>query len=155
MRFDEHLRRSVPWRLPDLYLLVALVATGAILVGVARAGVAGRDELGEQVPWVNVGVGGLVVLCIGCVLWVLAGMRATAELRRAVLARVRATLEDRAPSPGERAGAGVEPGLVAGPAMTHFHRPACQLVAGKEVVPVGADPDGLRPCAICAAGADR
>jgi hypothetical protein len=152
---DERFRRSVPWRLPDLYLGVALAAVGTIFLGVATVGVAGRDDLADQVPWVNLGVGGLIVLCLGCVLWVLAGMRATAELRRTVLGRLRATLDagDRTP-PAAVADTVAGDGFVSAPTMTRYHRAGCQLVAGKDVAPLDAERNGRQPCSMCVAGAD-
>jgi hypothetical protein len=153
---DHRFARSVPWRLPDLYLAVALGVVGLVLLGVSRAGVAGRDELGEQVAWVNVGVLGVIVLAVAGVLWVLAGMRATAELRRSIVHEMRARATPAAPPhlapaavPRPRSRPLRATSFVAAPAMTRFHRPDCALVANKPEVSVLADRGHLTPCGVC------
>ena len=138
---SERFRRSVPWRLGDLFLLYACTAVGLLTIGVAWYGASSSVVLSSQVRWMNVGVGGVIVLGAGILAWVLAGRRAVGALRRDVTALI--------PVPGEtialessvsapRSGSRVERpqserSLVSGRGMKHYHRPGCIFAAGKQV----------------------
>lgn len=142
--------RAVPWRLPDLYLALGLLVAGVALLVVGYRGVDARSDFGDQLLWANVAIGGLISVATAGVVWVLAGMRATAELRRQLLTRLRAAT---APAPVAEARplvAGTGARLVTAPSMTRYHRPDCALVQGKAVAPLRRrDERDRRPCGVC------
>jgi len=157
----DRFRRPVPWRLGDLYLLLGLVGLGAVLIGIAGLGAQHKSALADGVPWVNLAVGGVILVGIGAALWVLAGMRANSELRRLVLAELRSYTDPDAAAAAPRlpvdshngSESGAEVGtFVTARGMTRYHRPTCVLVAGKTVEHFDSVPADRRPCDICRSG---
>jgi hypothetical protein len=141
----DRFRRSVPWGMSDLLAIYATTFVGLLLVFLAWFGTSASVRLGSQVRWTNVGVAGVIVLGAGNLFWLLRGKRATGELRRLVLPLV--PLGDERPTAISTAGP-----LVAGPAMTRFHRVDCALVAGKDVTPASKDVHvraGRDACGVC------
>ena len=153
----ERFRRSVPWRLGDLMVLYVCTAVGLLIIGIAWFGASSSVVVSSQVRWTNVGVGGLIVLGAGILAWVLAGRRAVGELRRHVISLIPV------PADAPRATAPVravverpnDERLVSAPGMTHYHRPDCIFVAGKQVK--ASTERALRrqkrtPCGACLGG---
>jgi hypothetical protein len=138
----ERFRRSVPWRLGDLFLLYACTAVGLLTIGVAWYGASSSVVVSSQLRWMNVGVGGVIVLGAGILAWVLAGRRAVGALRRDLTARIAVpgdtiALEScvsapRSDSRAERPQS--EKSFVSSPGMQHYHRRGCIFAAGKQVV---------------------
>ena len=149
MSVPETLRRPLPWRVGDLLLLYATTTTGCVLVLASWFAVAGEVHLNDQVPWLNAGVAGVIVLGAGNLAWLLAGRRSIGALRRALLSSVAAGEAPAASAPVAAASPGR---LVAGRAMTRFHRPDCLLVTGKPVRALSLETHekrGRRPCDVC------
>ena len=147
MSVPEALRRPLPWRVGDLLLLYATTTTGCVLVLASWFAVAGEVRLNDQVPWLNAGVAGVIVLGAGNLAWLLAGRRSIGALRRALLT----SIGDDAPTPTP-VGTPADDRLVAGRAMTRFHRPDCLLVTGKPVRALSLETHekrGRRPCDVC------
>jgi hypothetical protein len=125
------------------------VLLGGVAVVVAWVGAAASADVEEQVPWGVVGVAGTGLICLTAALW-LGAARLNVVRRRLRVTRLLAT---RVPQPvpvlveGSRADV-----VVAAPAMTHFHRDGCRLVAGKDVrraTRSAHERDGRTPCGVC------
>ena len=121
--------RPIPWRLYDVLVVYAATALGFGLLVVAYWGASSTAEMSRQLPWVNVAIVGIMVLGTGNAVWLLNGRRAVGERRRRLVA-------DPEMGDGEHPGAVtsvVTDRPVAAAGMRHYHRPDCQLVAGKSV----------------------
>jgi hypothetical protein len=127
------------------------VLLGGVAVVVAWIGAAASADVEEQVPWGVVGVAGTGLICLTSAVWL--GAARLAVVRRRL--RVTRLLATRVPQPavpmglveGSRADV-----VVAAPAMTHFHRDGCRLVAGKDVrraTRAAHERDGRTPCGVC------
>ena len=106
----------------------------------------------EHEPWLNLGIGAVLVSGAVNGLFLMAARRAVAERRTLLYRTACRTL----PLPTARPGAVVGPQraaeFVAGPAMTRYHRPTCALAAGKAVRLErrrAHEAAGRRPCGIC------
>ena len=140
----DRFRRSVPWDVRDLLALYATTFAGVLLVFLAWYEVSASTRLASQVRWTNVGVAGVIVLGAGNLFWLLRGRRAAGQLKRRLLPLVAV------PEEGPATVAAVR--LVAGSAMTRFHRSDCPLVAGKSVKAVSEAAHrraGRQPCGVC------
>jgi hypothetical protein len=131
----------------DLAVLYACTVGGLATLLVGWWGVSGTARLSHQVPWVVVGTAGLIVLGAGNGLWLLIGRRAVAERRRSLLGAFAA-----APltASTHRNGAGPKPVWATG--MQRYHRPTCQLVAGKATRSSSISAHhraGRQPCGMC------
>jgi hypothetical protein len=139
-----------PWRFGDVFGLALGNVTGLAAIVAAYIGASHEAVVREQVPWVNLGLVGLVLASAANGGWLLAGRRACGRLRYRLLPR-----ETGAPWPGAVSGqapSGPTATLVASPAMTWYHRPDCQMVAGKNVSAAGRtehEAAGRRPCGVC------
>jgi hypothetical protein len=134
-----------PWTAADAVRSTAVLAGGAVLLGVAWFGAATKKAVEGQVGYGVAGVIGVCIMFAGGVLWLMSG-------RRSVGVRVRRLLGE-----PPRARAGLEPtppagGLVAGDGVAHFHRTTCPMAQGRPW-PVSArehhERAGRRPCGIC------
>jgi hypothetical protein len=141
---------AVPWRIGDLVLLYLVNLAGLILILVAWFEASGDLTIRAQIPWVNVGVAGIIVAGAGNLLWLLTGRRAVGELRRRLTVRL--------PGAGSaassvRAQPDMELGVfVAGTGMTRYHRPDCPFVEGKRVTVASEDGHlsaGRVACDVC------
>jgi hypothetical protein len=139
---------SSPWRLGDLVSLVAALAAGLAAIVAGWIGVSGEPTTSQQTAWLNVGIGGLVVAGIGVAVWLMTGRRAVGERRRHLLPDVAATLAASAPATVDDDAAEA---LVVLPGMTRYHRPTCELMAGKKAMPLGRRRSrrALAPCGVC------
>jgi hypothetical protein len=151
----------VPWRHGDLILLSALATIGFWTIVAAWVGASGSTKVSTETIWLGAAIVAAVVAGFGNGLWLLAAHRAV-RLRQRALTELALTMLPPDPA-GSRAVQEIEvpvaavtfpsaSELVSAPRMTHFHRPDCQLVAGK---PVTARPErqhrraGRTPCRIC------
>ncbi len=140
----------LPWRIGDLIVVYLANLAGLILVLVAWFEVSGELTIHAQIPWVDVGVTGIIVAGAGNVLWLLTGRRAAGELRRRLTVHLpsaaRATSSHGA-QPDTALGV-----FVAGTGMTRYHLTNCPLVEGKRVTAASQDGHlsaGLVPCDVC------
>lgn len=143
-----------PWGGRELIQFVALSVASLVLLAAGWFGAGGEALLEDQVPFLNLAVAGLLVGAAGGALWVIAGLRAV----RSRKAAVKVLLAARAGRPGAGAAPAGSEVLVAGAAMTRFHRPDCSLVAGKELAAATrADHEraGRRACGMCSAAAEQ
>jgi hypothetical protein len=138
-----------PWGRREFVGFAALTALGGAFLGAGYLGTSAELQLGEQVPFLDLGVAGVVVAGVGGVAWLTTGLRAVRSRKAAVLAQVRSRFDGASAVDDAAPGAEV---LVAGARMTRYHRPDCLLVAGKPVSP-GSPADqrraGRRPCGVC------
>lgn len=138
-----------PWSRADLVRFGALTAVGGALLGLGWFGAADRLELGEQVTYLNVGAGGLLVGAAGGLSWLRSGLRSVRSRKAGVLAELRT---GKAASSPEATLATATAAYVASTAMTRYHRPACSLVAGKDVTAstlAAHTAAGRKPCGMC------
>jgi hypothetical protein len=142
--------RPVPWRLGDLLGLWLACSLGAVARLVSWWGASGTAVVTREYAWTVLGIGGAVFVGCGNGLWILSGRRAVGERRRHVLAALDASL----PVPAtDTEVPHVSNDPVAATGMSRYHRPDCQLVAGKAVAhepPEVHERHGRRPCGICA-----
>jgi hypothetical protein len=139
----------VPWRIGDLILTYLVNVAGLILILVGWFEASGNLTIHDQIPWLNLGVTGIIVAGAGNVLWLLTGRRAVGELRRRLTVRL--------PGAGPASTSGPEPdtalgALVTGTAMTRYHRADCPLVKGKPVTAAEEDRHleaGRVACDVC------
>ncbi len=144
-------RPAGPWSAQDVTGVALLSTVGVAMVGASWWHTASLADPFDQLPWLALGVAGVVAAGAANLRWILSGRRAigarTGSIvvdlaeQRSTAARPRAARA--APSPAE---------LVAGPTMSSFHRPDCQLVAGKPVdaaLPEVHVDAGRSPCRVC------
>jgi len=134
-----------------MLVLYACTAVGLIGIAVAWWGASGTTDQLVQIPWVNLGVVGVIVLGLGNCSWLLAGRRAVGERRRQLLEGLSAapSVVPRAEPPA-RNGTGPRP--VWAPGMAHYHRADCQLALGKAAVAATVathERRGRVPCGMC------
>ena len=112
-------------------------AFGGLMILGAWYRLSGLADPRDHGLWLGVAVFGLLVAGLGNALTVVAG-------RGRITSRVGAvTIEGL----GDEGRAVATAGFVTVPGLTRYHRPGCQLVIGKDVVPVGSE--SLRPCGLC------
>jgi hypothetical protein len=118
------------WGPEDLLRWVALSAAGLVMVLAAWYVSSGEARFGRQVGMLNLAVGGVVVACLGHVVWVLEGRRAVGERRRALLGEPLETGGVGSEVHGRVAACEVD-GFVAGVGTRLFHRSGCPLAEGR------------------------
>jgi hypothetical protein len=139
------------WTGNDRLLLAATTLLGFGLVAAGWFGTSGEVEVRREVPWLNLGVTGVLLLSAGQTQWILAARKRVGERRVRLLPDGRpATVA--VPAPARLSAVPALATVVATEAMTRYHRPDCQLVAGK---PATSDrretheADGRTACTIC------
>ena len=136
-----------PWQARDVLRFGALTALGLVLLAAGWFGAGGEAALDDQVPYINLAVGGVLVGATGGALWLVSGLRAVRSRQTRVKTLIDARAGERGPTP-----TAAPDTFVAGPAMSRYHRPDCSLVTGK---PVSSAPReeheraGRRPCGMC------
>jgi hypothetical protein len=139
-----------PWNRRNLTGFTVATALGAALLGASYVGVSAEVHLKDQVPFLDLGVTGLLVAAVGGVRWLAAGIKAVRVRKATVLGLVRSrfgSVEATGP-------AGPSDDFVATARMTRYHRPSCSLVAGKDVRAATLSEHSAaerRPCGVCAA----
>jgi hypothetical protein len=134
------------WSRAARVALAAVTAASAGLLAVAYFGADAQGSLNRQVAWLNLAVVASVVSASAQVIFLVNGRRAVRGLQRAVLDR-RTGAGGPPAARNLPGGASREAVTVAGTAWAH--RPPCQLVAGKPLLPAGS---GLAPCPVCRPG---
>ncbi len=135
-----------------LGLLFCVAGFAAIWAG--WNGAASYNDIRQQFPYlISGGIAGLALVVIGVGLMIIQSQRADRVQLEANLTGLRSILDRMAVGPAA-GGAEPEPAglVVAGPSA--YHRPACKLVAGrnlKALTPEQATAAGLEPCRVCAA----
>ena len=139
-----------PWSPRKLTVFAVSTAVGAGLLGASYLGVSAEVHLKDQVPFLDLGIAGLLVGTVGGVRWLAAVVKAVRVRKAAAVALVRS----RFGTVGMAGAAGPSEGFVAAARMTRYHRRGCSLVAGKEVAAATLaehSAAGRRPCGVCAA----
>jgi hypothetical protein len=134
-----------PWTADQALKTVALVAIGAVAVLVAWAVISGRPGASQQLGFVCLGLGGVIVAFLGQASWLLHGRRAVGSRARYLLGE--APDNGAAVFPASSADA-----LVAGDGLRWYHRGDCPVAAGQRFATVSRDKHeaaGRRPCGIC------
>jgi len=135
--------------LPPARPSLILGGLGAAAMAVSWIGATRSLVVADQTGWAIAGVAGTAAVLMAALLWILAARRMVERRLGHVLARLDVSPAV-APEGADRGGAGVV--LVAAPAMTHFHRPACPLAAGKALSTANRaehEAAGRRPCGVC------
>jgi hypothetical protein len=137
-----------PWERRHLIGFTVSTVLGAGLLGASYLGVSAEVHLKDQVPFLDLGIAGLLVGTIGGVRWLAAVLKSVRIRKAAAVALVRWRFV-----PTGTAGlAGPTEGLVAAARMTRYHRAGCPLVAGKELTAATLaehSAAGRRPCGVC------
>jgi hypothetical protein len=136
------------WSYGGLAAILAAIAAGALLLGVAWVAASGQRAADGQIAWVNLGIAGVLLPVVAGRRWVTTG-------RRAIGIRLSAVVADADPdttidliTPGAD-GTGR---FVAGPATSRYHRPDCVLVAHKTITSGERrvhERAGRRSCEMC------
>lgn len=137
-----------PWRRRDISVLGAGLALGAVLVLIAWRQAGNTADGGEQLAWLNLGVGGVVAAAFGAALWVRGGRRAVRRRRQELLSVLEPGLDPTVDL--AVAAPGVLP--VATDRCLRYHRPACALVAARAAVPARREEHesaGRAACEVC------
>lgn len=145
----------------EVWLALAFVSIGLVMVGVAWNGAASQDCVECQIPYIlSGGVGGLALIGLGTgLLLFIAGKRMLRRLEAkhdAMIEAVREAaglqVEATAPANGAAGETADDGHVIVG--RSSFHRPDCRLVEGKqdmEAIPAEeAEARGLQPCRVCA-----
>ena len=147
-------RASSPWRSTDVLAVALLHLVGASLIIVGWVTSLDGVSLARQTGPLDAAMAGVAVSGAAHVLWIVSGRRAVLQNRRRLLAAVQ-TMAVAEAAPGvRRKGAGSRAErLVAAARMTHYHRPDCVLVTGKNVADetrATHQRANRTPCAVCA-----
>jgi hypothetical protein len=122
--------------------VAALLTAGSFAgIVVAWVGASGQTHLGDEIPWLVVGVLALTVGGIAGATWLGRGLRSIRTERLALRRRLVAM------DVGRPAAAGRSDIWMIAPGMTRVHRPDCEYLRGKtarEVAP-GSAPE----CVVC------
>jgi hypothetical protein len=134
--------------------MLALAVTGLILILVSYVGASGTPHFSVQAEWLTLGIAGIVVTGVGIAMWLMTALRVVRIRQRLMIDTLLAMAGamGRVPDDWDSRGSKATDVLVSGPAMTHFHRRGCQLVAGKAVESVGRVAHvraGRTPCEMC------
>jgi hypothetical protein len=152
------------WSPDQLVSLLMFNGLALVLVLVGYWQAAGLGRTDDQLAWLNLSLLGLIVSGGTNGLWLARGRRMVTLARAAVLTCMPGLAvptghrncqvpagATRRPQPVRVARAGPVD-LVAGTAMSYYHRAGCLLAAGKEVTvgtKAGHETAGLRPCEVC------
>jgi hypothetical protein len=146
------------WGADHVIRVMAANGIGLVLVFIGWWATSGEGSFHRQLPWLNVGVAGLVVAGAGNGLWLARGRRAITQSRKSVT-RACGSTNGRVVvrrSSRDRLGVGESGmgsmGLVAGQGMSFYHRATCLLVGGKTVRVLSRaehERDGLLACEVC------
>lgn len=150
----ERIERPLPWEAAHLFRVCAALVGAAVALLVSWWGVSGTARMSTQIAWVNLGVAALILIAATMGMWLLAGRREVGRLQASITASLEAVLVDRvrAPSVASAPDPADKDALVSGVGMTLYHRPTCQLVAGKPVTVATRRSHEVarrRPCRVC------
>jgi hypothetical protein len=134
-----------PWQRTDLVRVGCWVALGIVLNVIAWYGASGSTLWSRQTDWIVLGVVAAAVVAVGCVGWLVSGLRSVGAARAEVVRGLARPLVSVVAVPTSAE-------LVAGARMTRFHRNGCRLVAGKKYGAVGQVEiidRQLQACGVC------
>jgi hypothetical protein len=150
-------RMSSPARLtlvvsgPDLVRWAVAVGAGAVAWAVAWYLASAKVSYSQQVPFLDLAIGGLILAAIANLGILVRARRAVGARRRALLGEPGATaevvIEARAAEPGPTSST-----LVAGATTTRFHRSDCPLATGRDWPAASREQHeaaGRQPCGLC------
>jgi hypothetical protein len=141
--------RPGPWIYGDRLAVLTLNVLAVVAVFVCWVGSATEVAFRDSLLWLQGAIVAVVVASVADAVWLLAGMRALRERRRALVLQWPAAAPGRVARSREDA-----PDLVTGERMTAFHRPSCLLVRAKEVRQGSRrdfERERLTPCGMCGA----
>jgi hypothetical protein len=150
---------DAPWQVADVSRLLIRLAVSLLGFLVTWYGAAHTTHVNRQFVWLVGGSAGAAIGIAAVVAWETAGLARVRYLKLEVGASIRAG-HARSTTTGThqaaRTGAdAADPASwVSAPGMRLYHRPGCQLAAGKPVRPVSRaaiDRSGLAPCGVCGA----
>jgi len=129
-----------------------VVAGGYVLAGAALVsawrGASGATQVHNQIVWATIGVVAVGLAAGSELWWLLRGRRAVGRAQRELIEALPRIGDDT----GVLAAVDRPAPVVAGAAMTHYHRPSCLLVRGKTVNELTAAQvarTSRRPCDVC------
>jgi hypothetical protein len=151
------LKSPLSGRLDQVLALVAavLLPLGLLVIVLGWYGAAHTPYLFEQVPYmISGGLVGLALVTGAGLLyfgsWVARSAAAQERASEQTLALLREIRDGLGERPARTSANGQAEGFVATAHGSMWHRPDCSVVAGRtDLHPVGADGDGLQPCALC------
>lgn len=142
-----------PWLSVDVTRLAFALAVALIANTIAWYGSSGTTDWSTQMGWLVLSIAAATLAAGSCARWVIAGLRSTRWERAHVIRVVGAAWPDQRRPERTVAVDGQIETPVAAPTMTRFHRPTCQLAAGKDVVGLTGSQIAagqLEPCEMCA-----
>ena len=137
-----------PWSVAGRFRLIGFVAVGAAAIVAGWFFAAGRNDPGDQLIFVSLGLFGLACEMSGVGRWIGDGRRSVGSFRRQLLGVAVSRFEQRN-VPAERPSS---PDLVGRSGGRWIHRPDCPLVRGRqwESFPAGSQPRaGRQACPAC------
>jgi hypothetical protein len=145
---------SLPWNVGDILRAIGLATLGLAALVAATIKSSGEHALADQVVWLNLAVGGVLLCGVGVAVFLLNGRRAIGVGRQALALRL--DVGDPVVRPSVLAPIVTGSGdLVAAPGTTHFHHDGCLLIRGKSVQRASVEEHragGRTACPMCAPG---
>lgn len=140
-------RRAEPWAPGDVIATALGIGLGLLLLLVGYFGAAGKEQLDDEIAWLNVAVLGVIAAGAAELAWLLSGRRRVSRLRDRVVdvygSALTAPLAPAAisirPAPGD---------WVVLEGATWRHRADCVLAAGKDSRPARQG-DTTETCSVC------
>jgi hypothetical protein len=140
-------RLDEPWTGGEIGQTIILQTVAVGLVVVAWYGASGSTSPRSQLSWVCLGLLGVVICGAANATMIASGRRSLSQRQQAALVTLDGALASWAP-PVVR-----DEHRVASPASHLYHRPGCQLIAGRDGVvaarPVEHADAGRQPCGWC------
>jgi hypothetical protein len=139
-------RPPTPWTTAQVRVVAACDLAAAVVVAIATHGAARRASLADQVVWIDVALGGLLLALVAGGWLFLVARRAVGARRRALLPEVVVAAPVLAPRPAATA----TWWWVAGTVRAHVE--GCPMVAGKAATALAAKDvraKRLQRCEVC------
>lgn len=142
-----------PWLSADVTRLGCLLALALIANTIAWYGSSGTTDWSTQTGWMVLSIASATVAAGSCARWVITGLRTTRAERAQIIGAINIAWPDKGGPTRTPAFDNRWETPVASRTMTRFHRPTCQLAAGKDVVRLNSSQITTRhlaPCEMCA-----
>ena len=142
-----------PWLSVDVTRLAFALALALIANTIAWYGSSGTTDWSTQMGWLVLSIAAATLAAGSCARWVITGLRSTRRERAQIVRVVNGAWPDKRRPERTIVVDDQFEIPVAGPTMTRFHRPTCQLAAGKDVVGLTGPQiasEHLAPCEMCA-----
>lgn len=136
-----------PWNSDAMVRVIALNMLAGVLLGVVWFQTSGEATARNQLSWFELGLAAIGLCGAANANWLLKGHRAiSASCRELEANRIRDALifDDQLVAGDDQ--------VVAGPAMSRYHRPGCAFAAGRQIshyAPAAAVASGWTPCEAC------